>query len=157
MAHDAHDHGHGHGGEAGDHVPHVLPLKFYFGTAGALFVLTAITVGVSYFHFGELNLIIALAVATVKATIVSAIFMHLFWDHKFHSIIFASSLIFLGIFIWFTMYDTNHRGQNDFVQKERPADPANPWKGDRKTDVQNRATKGVATPQLPQAYEPTLK
>jgi len=154
MAHDAHGHG---GGDDGDHVPHILPLRVYFATAAALFVLTAITIWVSYQDLGELNLIIALVVATTKACIVATIFMHLFWDHKFHAIIFASSLIFLGIFIWFTMYDTNHRGQNDFAQHERPADPQNPWKANRRTDVQNRATKGVVAPELPKAYEPTLK
>jgi cytochrome c oxidase subunit 4 len=152
----AHGHGHGHGA-GGDHVPHILPFKVYAATGAALFVLTAITVWVSYFDFGELNLIIAIAVATVKATIVSAIFMHLWWDHKFHSIIFASSLIFLGIFIWFTMYDTNHRGQNDVMQAERPASVQQPFKDTRATDVAKRASAKRQAPALPTTYEPSIK
>jgi cytochrome c oxidase subunit IV len=155
MAHDGH--GHGHGAANGDHVPHVLPLRVYFATFAALLVLTAVTVGVSYFHFGAFNLIIAMAVATLKATVVAAIFMHLFWDHKFHALIFASSLVFLGIFIWFTMYDTNHRGQNDAFQKERPADVANPFKASRSVEVQNRVTKDLPAPSLPASYEPSIK
>ena len=159
MAHDAHSHAgaHGHAAHGGDHVPHVLPLRVYFATFATLLVLTGVTVGVSYFNFGAFNLIIAMAVATIKATVVAAIFMHLFWDHKFHALIFASSLIFLGIFIWFTMYDTNHRGQNDVYQKERPAEVANPFKSTRRVEVQNRVTKDMPQPTLPATYEPSIK
>src|SRR5262245_38421949 len=102
-------HGHAHAAGA-DHKPHVLPIPIYLKTWGALMVLTAITVGASYVHFGSWNLIIAMLVATIKATIVGLIFMHLFWDHKFHAIIFCFSIIFLSIFIGFTMADTTYRG-----------------------------------------------
>src|SRR5688572_32113176 len=60
-----------------DHVPHVLPLWVYLATWGALMVLTIITVAVSYVDIGAFNLIVALLVATIKATIVALMFMHL--------------------------------------------------------------------------------
>jgi cytochrome c oxidase subunit 4 len=126
--HDAHDHGHGHG-QGGDHVPHVLPLKTYFATWGALIVLTCLTVAVSYVNFGPGNLIIAMLIATLKATTVAAMFMHLAFDHKFHAVIIASSVVFLGIFIGFTMFDTETRGRTDSMEHERAADIHNPFAG----------------------------
>lgn len=131
---DAHAHGHGHGGK--DHVPHVLPFTTYLGTLVALLVLTAITVGVSYVDFGGGNIVIAMLVATIKASIVAMIFMHLFYDHKFHSVIVVMGLLFLGVFIAFTMFDTETRGHNNDVLKgERPADIKQPWAGTRSDEL----------------------
>lgn len=127
----AHGHGghggHGHGGA--DHVPHVLPLPIYLATWGALLGLTVVTVGASYFNFGSWNLIIALLIATTKASVVAALFMHLRYDRKFHTIIFSFSLLFLGIFIVFTMYDTETRGRTDIVEGDRPVNVETPFKG----------------------------
>lgn len=117
-------HGHGH-----DHVPHVLPLKTYIMTWGALMVLTVITVAVSYVDFGSFNLVVALAVAATKASIVALVFMHLWFDSKFNGIIFVSSLVFLAIFIAFTMFDTESRGVNNAAGLTRPADITNPFGG----------------------------
>ena len=120
---------HGHGGHGKDHVPHILPLAPYFKTWGALRVLTIITVGASYVNFGPGNLVIAMLIATAKAATVALVFMHLFFDHKFHSVIFVSSLVFLGIFISFTMFDTETRGRADAIEAERPADVSRPFAG----------------------------
>lgn len=119
---------HGHGQ---DHVPHVLPLKTYLMTWGALIVLTVITVAVSYVDFGSpsVNLFVALLVAATKAALVSLVFMHLWFDNKINSIIFASALVFLAIFIGFTMFDTETRGVNDINGWDRPADMTNPFAG----------------------------
>jgi cytochrome c oxidase subunit 4 len=109
------------------HEPHILPLWTYFRTWLLLVVLTAITVGVSYVDFGPGNLVIALLVATTKATLVAMFFMHLLYDHKFHALIFGFSLIFLGIFIGFTLSDTSARGLADPIEGDRPADVGNPF------------------------------
>ena len=58
------------------HQPHVLPVSTYLGVGAALLVLTAITVWVAQFHFGEWNLIVAMAVAVLLAACVS---VGLFW------------------------------------------------------------------------------
>ena len=111
----------------GDHVPHVLPLRNYFGVFAALLVLTAITVGVSYMDFGGWNLVIAMVVATTKATLVAAIFMHLLYDLKFHTVIFSFSVIFLAIFIIFTSFDTFARGRTELFEQLRPARSDDPF------------------------------
>jgi len=119
---------HGHGG---DHVPHVLPLKTYLMTWGALMVLTIITVAVSYVDFGSasINLFVALAVAATKAAVVALVFMHLWFDNKLNLVIFISSLVFLAIFIAFTMFDTETRGVNVAGGLDRPAEMMDPFAG----------------------------
>lgn len=124
------NHGHGHA-SGGDHAPHVLSLRWYFGVFGALIVFTAITVGVSYIDMGRANLFIAMLVATFKALMVAAIFMHLAFDKKFNTLIFLFSVIFLAIFIAFTMFDTNNRGLGGRLTGDRPAVVAEPWAGTR--------------------------
>lgn len=112
---------------AGDHAPHVVPLRVYLGTWGALLALTVVTVGASYVDFGAANLWIALLIATTKAALVALIFMHLRSDDRFHAVIFLLSLVFLGIFIGFTLFDTQHRGRAEPVERSRPADIRDPF------------------------------
>lgn len=121
------DHEHGHQGA--DHTPHVTPYKVYFATWGALVVLTAITVAASYVNFGPANLIIAIVIATIKAALVGALFMHLLHDNKMHSLILVSGGLFLFIFVSFTMFDTEYRGKADAVEGERPLDITRPFEG----------------------------
>ncbi len=101
---------------------HVLPLRTYLGVAAALLVLTAITVWVAGHDYGEWNLIVAMAVAVTKATLVVLFFMHLLYDHKVYGLIFVASILFLGVFIVLTMFDTMRRDDiYDYVEK-----PINP-------------------------------
>jgi len=89
---------------------HVIPIKTYLVVGFGLMVLTALTIGASFIHFGAFNVTIALAIASIKALLVAFFFMHLFWDNKLYLIIFAASLLFLTIFLTFTMFDTTQRG-----------------------------------------------
>ena len=72
--------------------------------AGLLF-LTVVTVIVSYFNFGVFNILVAMGVATVKASLVCLFFMHLIDDNKINRVIFLSSFVFLFIFIALTSTD----------------------------------------------------
>ena len=120
------EHGHHH---APDHTPHVQPLRVYLATWGTLVFLTAITVGASYLNFGAANLIIAVVIATIKAAVVAALFMHLLHDHKFHALVLVSGALFLIIFVSFTMFDTEYRGKADAIEGERPMDITRPFEG----------------------------
>lgn len=90
--------------------PHILPLKVYLGVGGALVLLTLITVAVAQVHLGPFNLVVALLIATIKASLVALFFMHLLWDNKLYALIFIGAIAFLGIFITITMLDTMRRG-----------------------------------------------
>jgi cytochrome c oxidase subunit IV len=85
--------------------------KWYIGTIIALFILTAITVYVAGFDFGSnfVNLMIAMAIATVKASLVVLFFMHLRWEKGINAIVFLSSIFFVGVFMVFTFLDINTR------------------------------------------------
>ena len=90
--------------------PHILPLRIYLGVAGALLVLTAITIFAAQADFGSWNLVVALLIAAVKSTLVALFFMHLKYDNRIYSVIFVGAILFLGIFITFTMFNTLNRG-----------------------------------------------
>ncbi|MGC4122228.1 MAG: cytochrome C oxidase subunit IV family protein [Myxococcales bacterium] len=105
-----------------DHVPHVLPLKSYLGVWGTLLVLTALTVGVSYLDFGNWNILVAMGVATLKAGLVAAVFMHLaFEKRKFNAVVFLLSIVFLAIMFGLTSADTATRGIGESIEGQRPA------------------------------------
>jgi cytochrome c oxidase subunit 4 len=93
------------------HEHHILPLKTYLASGAALFVLTVVTVAVSFVDLGGWNVVVALLVAATKASVVALIFMHLLYDKKLFLIIFLASIMFLAVFIIFTMFDTMRRGE----------------------------------------------
>jgi caa(3)-type oxidase subunit IV len=88
-----------------------MPLKTYFIIYGALLVLTVVTVGVSVIGLpSTLSIVVAMAVATVKAVLVGTWFMHLKYDRKFNVFVFLASFWFMAIFFIFTMTDLSSRG-----------------------------------------------
>lgn len=105
--------------EAHNATPHVLPLKVYLGVAAALLILTGVTVGVSFIHFGAWNMVVAMTIAGIKMILVALIFMHLKYDNKLYCAIFAIAIVFLLIFIIFTLFDTLDRGAI-YEEKARP-------------------------------------
>lgn len=78
-------------------------------TLVALLILTAITVGASYINFGAGNVVIALTIATIKASIVALFFMHLLHDRPVNGIIAVTGFLFLGIFLMFDFLDVDSR------------------------------------------------
>jgi len=102
---------------------HVSPQILYVKILGALFVLTGLTYAVSYLNLGPASLPVAMLVALAKASLVATFFMHLKGDEKYHTFVFVSSLLFVGIFFTFTMFDLNSRDrlsqeQGTFFQRQ---------------------------------------
>lgn len=95
----------------------IVPVKYYLGTFVGLLILTFLTVWISHFHFGALNIFIAMAIACVKASLVVGFFMGLHWEKGFNRIIFFGSLLFLAIFIVFTLSDPATRGDIEPAEK----------------------------------------
>ncbi len=120
--------------EHGEH--HVLPLWIYLAVYGALLALTVVTVGVSYLNLGTTAIVAALTVAIVKASLVAGYFMHLRYDDRFNSLIFAASILFMTLFFAFVFIDLTSRGlinpvEDNFVLR----------KDQGKTEQQLKATK----------------
>lgn len=92
---------------------HIASAQFYWGVFGALVVLTVITWRVSYYDFGAANVFVALLIATTKASLVAAFFMHLRHDSLFNTLAFLIAFLFLGLFILLTYDDLGRRAQVD--------------------------------------------
>jgi cytochrome c oxidase subunit IV len=118
-----HGHGHGHGAHGhdahahGDHgLAHTMPVPMLIGVLVALLVLTVATVAVTSVDLGaQGNLIVAMVIATVKAILVCAFFMHLLWDKKFNLVLFLTSVLFLVLFLSMT---TTDRGEYQHLVDE---------------------------------------
>ncbi|HEX8323041.1 MAG TPA: cytochrome C oxidase subunit IV family protein [Tepidisphaeraceae bacterium] len=96
---------------AGAHhgIAHVVPPSILIGVFSALMVLTIATVAVTKIDLGyNVNLIVALGIAVVKAVLVIAYFMHLRYDSPMYTVLVGLCLIFIGVFIGFTTLDTGN-------------------------------------------------
>ncbi|MCA9297269.1 MAG: cytochrome C oxidase subunit IV family protein [Phycisphaerales bacterium] len=130
-AHHTDAHGHDHDGDHHGQY-HIVPIKYLVATGMALLVLTVVTVAASWIDFAEvdlreLNIIVAMAIAIVKASLVCLIFMHLRWDRAFNSFILVSSIAFVGLFIMFSYIDVHENregiGEYRLVQLQGKEDP----------------------------------
>jgi cytochrome c oxidase subunit IV len=101
------DHAHAHS-ESHPHV-HVTPLPVYLAVFGTLMVLTGVTVAVAYVNLGEFNKVVALGIASFKATIVVLYFMHVKHASRLTKLIVVSGFFFLAILISLTMIDYGSR------------------------------------------------
>lgn len=117
---DAHAHDE-HGDDYHVHT-HITSIKTYVLIFGALIFLTLLTVAAYNVRLGEWNLFVAVLIAMVKSSLVGAYFMHLKYEKKFNILFFTGSLIFVGVFLAYTLNDTDYRG-NEGMQGMR-IDPA---------------------------------
>lgn len=119
----AHGHGHGHGDDHEHGVGHAVPLRILVAVAGALMLLTALTVYAAQFKFGPLEVVVAMTIATVKAGLVCAYFMHLRYDKPFHAFVFISSLAFVSLFIMFALMDAKqYAPEIELVEQQQLAE-----------------------------------
>jgi cytochrome c oxidase subunit IV len=109
-----------HANEGHASVGHVVPMPILVGVFASLLVLTVITVAVTYVDLGSINLLVAMGVATVKASLVALFFMHLRWDRPFNAVVFVTALLFLALFITFTLLDSRQY-QPDMIPDHAPA------------------------------------
>lgn len=93
--------------------PHLHSVWLYWGVFFALVFFTVVTVSLAQYDFGKLNIIVTLLIASTKAILVMAVFMHLAFDNKFYAVIAATSLVFLSLFIGFPILDMNSRADLD--------------------------------------------
>ena len=68
-------------------------------------VLTAITVAVAYVNLGAFNKVVALGIATFKATLVVLYFMHVKYSSRLTKLIVVSGFFFLASCLRLTMSD----------------------------------------------------
>ncbi len=86
-------------------IAHVMPARVLLAVFAALMLLTFLTVAATWVDLGAWNLWIAMAIATVKATLVALFFMHLLYDNRFNAVIFLVGLAFVALFVSLTLMD----------------------------------------------------
>lgn len=89
---------------------HIVPTKIYYLVFGALMCLTLLTYSIAFVNLGRFNLVVALAIAIVKASLVILFFMHVKYSTTLTKAVVATGFIFFGIMIFFTMSDLISRG-----------------------------------------------
>ncbi|MGI9065471.1 MAG: cytochrome C oxidase subunit IV family protein [Pyrinomonadaceae bacterium] len=90
---------------------HIVSIKVYLIIFLALMVGTALTVWAGLQDFpGQLNVIVALTIAVIKATLVVLYFMHVRYGSRLLWVIVASALFWLGILFALTLSDYWTRG-----------------------------------------------
>jgi cytochrome c oxidase subunit 4 len=87
-------------------MSHLTPVSLLVGVFAALIVFTIVTVLVTRVDLGgEGNFVIAMIIATIKASLVMAYFMHLRWDKRLNLIVFLSSFLFVTLFLGLALTD----------------------------------------------------
>ncbi len=147
---------HGHEAEHEHHgLGHVASKKVLLGTGISLLCLTLLTVMASWVDFGssQASLVVAMLIASVKASLVAMFFMHLRYDKPFHTIVIIGGLLAALLFVGFTFMDGNqyqtdvcaHRGQDCVIwhQAIKNVDTEN-----AKIEAEDKAAKkeGAAAP-----------
>lgn len=90
---------------------HIVPIKVYVTIFLALMVGTALTVWAGLQDFpGPMNVVIALTIAVIKATLVVLYFMHVRYSSRLIWVIVASALFWVGILFALTFSDYWTRG-----------------------------------------------
>jgi cytochrome c oxidase subunit IV len=85
---------------------HIVPVRVYVAIFLALMVGTTLTVFAAFYDFPwQLNTIIALTIASIKATLVVLYFMHVRYSPRLVWVIVASALFWLGILFALTFSD----------------------------------------------------
>jgi cytochrome c oxidase subunit 4 len=110
-----------HSPVADDHashgLAHIMPVRVLVGIFVALVLLTVLTVAATYFPTGSFEIWISLGIATVKASLVAAYFMHLRYDNPLNAVLFVFGLMFIALFLGLTLMDT-HQYQGDLIMNQ---------------------------------------
>ena len=88
---------------------HILSYKKLLGVLAALFVLTVITILASRVDMGQLNIWIALMIASIKSSFVLLYFMHLKYESKLFIMTFLMTIFFVAVLIGFMFWDIAFR------------------------------------------------
>lgn len=85
---------------------HIVPVRIYLVIFMSLLAGTALTVIAAFYDFPwQLNTIVALTIATIKATLVVLYFMHVRYSLRLVWVIVASALFWLAIMFALTFSD----------------------------------------------------
>jgi cytochrome c oxidase subunit 4 len=89
--------------------PIVLP-RLYVVFYIILLILTLSTVLFGYFNLGWFSMLLALAIATAKASLIAMFFMHAFYEKPLVWLLIAGALLWFAFLMTLTLCDYITRG-----------------------------------------------
>ena len=99
----------------GEHQHHIVQPGTYIAVILTLLVLTGTTVAVAYVDLGKFNIVVALGIATLKATLVVLFFMHAKYVQRRTQLVIVAGIFWLALLLFMTMSDyvsrIDYRGQ----------------------------------------------
>ncbi|QDT95159.1 cytochrome C oxidase subunit IV family protein [Gimesia aquarii] len=93
---------------------HIVPVKVLVGVFIVLVALTVLTVEAAKFDVGRADVIVSMTIATIKASLVVFIFMHLWYDKPLNRIAFFFSIVFAAFFLCMILLDSH--AYDDYVK-----------------------------------------
>jgi cytochrome c oxidase subunit IV len=88
-----------------EHAEHIVPPGVYAGIITTLAVLTLITVYAAFVDLGRFNIVVALLIATIKATLVVLFFMHAKYVPKRTKLVIMAGIFWLALLLFLTLSD----------------------------------------------------
>ena len=88
-----------------EHHEHIVPPSTYAIIISTLLALTLLTVAAAYVNLGRLNIVVALAIAVLKATLVVLFFMHAKYSPKRTQLVIIAGIFWLAILLFMTLSD----------------------------------------------------
>ena len=96
---------------------HIVTKRQYAYVFGILMILTLVTTWAGLVDLGRLNVVVALAIAVIKASLVVLFFMHIYWSTKLNRVVVVAGFAWLGLLLWLTLTDFISRGWLPFPGK----------------------------------------
>jgi cytochrome c oxidase subunit 4 len=88
---------------------HLGKTKTYVAVWLSLLALTGITIAVTSMHLGRFSTLTALLIASIKASLVLWLFMHLKYERKLFKLMFLIPITTLTVIIGLTFFDIWYR------------------------------------------------
>jgi cytochrome c oxidase subunit 4 len=89
---------------------HIVSPKIYYAIFVALTVLTVVTWSVAQIDLGQMNAVVALTIAVIKATLVVLYFMHVRYSSRLTWVFVGAGFFWLAIMVALTLSDYMTRG-----------------------------------------------
>ena len=103
---------------------HIVSPKIYIVIFASLMLGTGITVWAAFQNFHQFNIVIALVIATIKATLVVLYFMHARYSPKRTQLVIVCSVFWLAIMLALTLSDYDTRSHDMQPGAGRLSQPA---------------------------------
>ena len=88
-----------------EHTEHIVKPGTYLAIISTLLALTGLTITAAYINLGRFNIVVALVIATMKATLVVLFFMHAKYSPRRTQLVIFAGIFWLAILLFMTLSD----------------------------------------------------